>query len=162
MRCSLRAFTAACLFAACQCAFAGEFTGIVTHVTDGDTVWVRAAGAADALPVRLQGIDAPEICQTHGQEARAALEALLLHRQVQVESLQRDDYDRVLGRVNVAGQDAGLWLVSHGHAWSDGFRHRAGPYAEPQASARQARLGLWRDDAAMRPREFRKRHGSCR
>ena len=37
--------------------------GVVTHVSDGDTVWVQPLQGGEAYKVRLLGIDAPEICQ---------------------------------------------------------------------------------------------------
>ena len=48
---------------------AAQLHGVVTHVSDGDTLWVRPAGAGAALQVRLQGLDAPEICQEFGSQA---------------------------------------------------------------------------------------------
>jgi micrococcal nuclease len=137
------------------------FQGTVTHVTDGDSIWVRGARGAP-VEVRLQGIDAPEICQAFGKEARDALAGRLLHRQVAVNSRSRDKYQRVLGGVSTGGQDVGLWMVSRGYAWSYRYRRDSGPYAAAEAQARQARLGLWSLAAQpVEPRVFRKRHGSC-
>jgi micrococcal nuclease len=138
------------------------FQGHVTHVTDGDSIWVRATSGGAPVEVRLQGIDAPEICQSFGKEARDALAGRVLHRQVAVNSRAHDTYHRVLGQVSAGGQDLGLWMVSRGYAWSYRYRRDSGPYAAAEAQARQARLGLWSLAAQpMEPRVFRKRHGSC-
>lgn len=136
--------------------------GTVSHVTDGDTLWVRAPGAADATQIRIQGIDAPEICQAFGLEARAALAAHILHRPVQVSVKAHDMYKRAVGRVSAQGQDVGAWLVAGGYAWSSRYRGRAGPYAAQELQARAARRGLWAEHEPLEPRAFRKRHGSCR
>lgn len=136
--------------------------GVVTHVTDGDTIWVRPAGAGSAVQVRLQGIDAPEICQAFGAQARDALAARVLHRPVQVAVVTKDIYQRSVGRVSLQGQDIGAWMVAGGHAWSAHYQRRAGPYAQEEAAARNARRGLWLAAAPLEPRLFRKRHGSCR
>jgi len=144
------------------CAHARGFEGVVTHVTDGDSLWVRPISGGAPLEIRLLGIDAPEICQAFGVASRSALAAHVLHRHVAVNSRARDTYRRVLGRVTVNGEDLGAWLVSHGLAWSDRFRHHPGPYGPQEARARAARLGLWADGTAMQPREFRKRHGRCK
>ena len=138
---------------------ARELRGVVTHVTDGDTIWVRPAGGA-ALPVRLQGIDAPEICQPFGRQSRDALAARLLRRPVQVTIHARDIHHRNVGRVELQGQDIGAWLVAGGYAWATRRRQRADSYAEEQAQARQAQRGLWAA-AALEPRLFRRRNGSC-
>lgn len=141
---------------------AGNFDGMVTHVSDGDTLWVRPASGGAPRAVRLEGIDAPEICQAHGARSRDALAARVLHQRVKVSSRRRDDYERELAHVSKDGEDLGRWLVSHGHAWSYRFRKDPGPYAMQEAQARSARLGLWGTDAPMPPREFRKANGSCR
>jgi endonuclease YncB( thermonuclease family) len=134
--------------------------GTVSHVTDGDTLWVRSAGAGEAEQIRLQGIDAPEICQTFGSQARDALAARVLHRQVQVAVRARDVYQRNIGRVTVQGDDVAAWLVESGYAWAARFHGRAGPYAKLEARARAERRGLWASKA-RNPRDFRKTHGSC-
>jgi endonuclease YncB( thermonuclease family) len=110
----------------------------------------------------VQGIDAPEICQAWGRESRDALAAQVLHRQVRVTTRGRDTYQRTLAQVSFAGQDVGARMVSRGHAWSYHFRRDSGPYAQQESRARSARLGLWSTGTAVAPRDFRKRHGSCK
>lgn len=139
---------------------ARALSGIVNHVTDGDTLWVRPAGAAP-VQVRIQGLDAPEICQPFGPQARDALAARVLHRTVRVAIKARDIYRRSVGSVSLEGQDVGAWLVAGGFAWSARYHGRSGPYAQEEAQARQARRGLWAT-SALEPRSFRRRHGSCR
>jgi micrococcal nuclease len=141
---------------------ARNLAGVVTHVTDGDTIWVRSPGAADGVQVRLQGIDAPEICQAFGAQSRTALVEHVLHRPVRVTVRATDVYGRTVGRVDLQGEDLGAWLVGHGHAWSARYQRRAGPYAQEESAARDARRGLWAAGEPLEPRVFRKRHGSCR
>jgi micrococcal nuclease len=141
---------------------AGTFEGTVTHVTDGDSLWVRPAGGGEARAIRLQGIDAPEICQPFGAQARQALVARALHRQVTVTTRARDRYERLVARVSLGPQDLGGWMVAQGYAWSNGYHGSGGPYARQQAHAMRAQLGLWSGGRAMPPRQFRQRHGSCR
>ena len=104
----------------------------VTHVSDGDTLWVQPSRGGKPRKIRLDGVDAPEICQAYG----------------------------VVARVSVQGQDMGRWMVRHGHAWSHRYRGQPGPYASLEARARVQHLGLWRSSAEM-PRQFRQRHGRC-
>jgi micrococcal nuclease len=158
----MRGVTAILLLGVCLCARATDFAGFVTHVTDGDTLWVRPVAGGTARQVRLEGIDAPEICQDYGNRSRAALADRTLHQRVQVTSHTSDSYQRTLGRVSLRGEDLGLWLVSRGHAWSYRFGGGRGPYSRQEARARSARLGLWHGPAPVPPREFRKRHGSCK
>lgn len=154
------------LLLALTCALAGPVQsavvrGTVTHVTDGDSLWLRPPGGAHPIEVRLLNLDAPEGCQPHGPQARSALSARVLRETVVLHTRGHDGYHRTLARVYHRGEDVGAWLVQHGHAWSTGSRRQPGPYARLEAEARRARLGLWSHVGAEEPRLFRKRHGRC-
>lgn len=140
---------------------AGQFRGVVSHVTDGDTVWVRPDDGAPPEQVRIEGIDAPEICQAFGPESRDALAQRLLHRHVTVVARAEDDYRRTIARLRLGRADVGKWMVANGYAWSYQFRGDAGPYRREEMRARSRRLGLWQQGETERPRDFRVRHGSC-
>jgi micrococcal nuclease len=140
---------------------AKTFQGIVTYVSDGDTLWIEVDPQSKPIKVRLQGIDAPEICQAWGRESRDALKAHLLKQSVSLNTRAKDDYDRALGRVAFRGEDVGAWLVKNGHAWSYHYRRDPGPYVSEEAYAKKARLGLWAQAGAQEPREFRKKNGAC-
>jgi micrococcal nuclease len=153
----------------------GELKGVVTHVSDGDTLWVRLAAGERSVKVRFQGIDAPEICQTGGPQSLAALKAKVLNQTVTLQTNRYDDYGRMLARVsltagagagtskgsNPARQDLGAWMVERGQAWSYRYRNNPVPYAPQEQAARTAKLGLWSTPGALEPRIFRKQHGSC-
>lgn len=140
---------------------ARSFQGVVTHISDGDTFWVRPASGGEPRKVRFQGIDAPEICQPFGLQSRDALAARLLHQSVWIGTRARDSYGRVLGRVTLGGEDVGAWMVLKGYAWSYHYRRSAGPYAAEESIARQSRRGLFASRQAELPRNFRQRHGTC-
>lgn len=137
-----------------------ELQGRVSHVSDGDTLWVKSADGV-RHKVRFEGIDAPEVCQPHGKESQLALRAKLYGRTVQVNGNRRDDYGRLLGRVQLDGADMGAWMVGNGHAWSYRYRWSDGPYAAQERQAQDARLGLFALPSPERPGAFRKRHGPC-
>lgn len=134
----------------------------VTYVVDGDSVWVKPDRGGAPRPVRLRGIDAPEICQPYGRAARDALASRVLDRPVTLRLHGRDAYQRLLGELATpSGDDVGAWMVSQGHAWSPRYRGRDGAYARQQDRARDQRRGLWAEGRAIEPRTFRRRHGSC-
>jgi endonuclease YncB( thermonuclease family) len=142
------------------------FEAIVTHVSDGDTVWVRTDSTPEApkgrrIKLRLLGLDAPERCQPRGPEAAAALMAKVQDRRVTVQRTATDDHGRGLATLWIDGVDVGAWLVADGHAWSARYRGNPGPYANEEAEARRARRGLFADPAPELPRNFRRRHGPC-
>jgi endonuclease YncB( thermonuclease family) len=96
-----------------------------------------------------------------GEAAQDALSALILNTRVTFRVNYQDDHCRGLARLSVNGNDVGAKLVAAGHAWSS-RRHRSlGPYAQQEAQARAARLGLFAHSQPEMPRDFRKRFGSC-
>jgi endonuclease YncB( thermonuclease family) len=149
---------ACCGAAAAQ---AAVFRGTVTHVTDGDTLWVRPAAGGAPVEIRLLDVDAPEGCQRFGAEAKQALARRVLNETVRVRTRGVDDYDRVLARIELRQQDVGGWMVRQGYAWSMRFRDKPGPYARLEQQARAQRAGLWATPGALEPRSFRKRFGRC-
>lgn len=150
------------------------FDAQVVRVVDGDTVWVlpvdpRVSVPASGTPprpgwvkLRIEGIDAPEICQAHGEASSRYLERWLLRQRVRVELIARDDYGRWLAWLDTPqGEDVGRTMVQLGHAWSYHHRWSRGVYATEEAAASDAGLGLFADPQAQYPRDFRDRNGSC-
>jgi micrococcal nuclease len=136
--------------------------GIVTRVSDGDTLWIAMQPKGKPIKMRMQGIDAPEICQAWGAQARDALKKRLLQQSVSVEIRAKDDFGRSLILLTHGGEDVGAWLVKSGHAWSYPYRRKPGAYAMEQEQARAKRIGLWAQrETAMEPRQFRRSHGAC-
>jgi micrococcal nuclease len=130
-------------------------------ISDGDTLWVEPEGGGELRKLRLQGIDAPEICQSGGVAARDALHALVMQRRLAVQVKYWDNYGRGLAYIEADGQDVAEAMVRQGQAWSYRWRRSLGPYAQQETQARQAALGLFSQLAPELPRDFRLRHGSC-
>ncbi|MDB5858513.1 MAG: nuclease-like protein [Ramlibacter sp.] len=161
MRRWLLRFSLLALLAAAFPLQAATFRGVVSRVTDGDTLWVRPGGHGEAVEIRLVDVDAPETCQAFGPQATRALTARVLHQTVVVRTRGVDEYQRTLAQVRHRGYDLNAWLVREGHAWSSTFHGRRGPYAKLEDEARQAHLGLWASSSAVEPRQFRRSHGRC-
>ena len=163
----LLAFVAllACCVPTCSMARSrAAWWGEVTYVVDGDTVQIQPVRSGKPLSIRIDGIDAPEICQAGGKEARDALKRRTLNQRVSVHGTRRDIYGRLLARIVINGEDQGEWMVAEGLAWSYRYRGHPGRYALQQRSAEVAGIGLFtRSSAAppVNPRIFRKQHGSC-
>lgn len=120
-------------------AAAAETLATVADVHDGDTLTL-----ASGERVRLAEIDAPELGQPYGAEARAALSARVLGRTVAVEPEKRRSFGRRVAVLRVDGASVNLALVAEGVAWCD-TRHLL-PQSEcpaAEADARAARRGLW-------------------
>jgi len=120
----------------------------VTHVHDGDSLWVQPLQGGRRQRVRLEGIDAPEICQGSGRAARDRLAALVLERRVLVEVTGQDRYRRTLARVWLDSADVQAVLVTEGWAWSYRVRGQAGHYDREEALARRQGRALFADPHA--------------
>ncbi len=140
---------------------AGAYRALVLRVVDGDTVWLQPEGGGEVRKTRIEGIDAPEICQTDGRAARDTLRSLLLRQWVDVRSMQRDVYGRDLARVHWQGQDVGEWMVREGWAWSYRWQGEPGPYADVERQAATTQRGVHRRAQAVYPGTFRRLHGPC-
>jgi|SRR5450830_70835 len=154
-------FLIALIFIACHAHAARVYTGLVSYVTDGDTLWVLPDAGGPARKLRIDGMDAPEICQTGGEASREVLMQRALNQRVTVLVKRKDVYGRGLARLQLRGQDVGAMMVRSGQAWSYRWHRSLGPYAAEEAEARQARRGLFAAPQSEEPRAFRKRHGSC-
>jgi len=133
----------------------------VSRVFDGDTVWVKPLAGGPYRKLRLEGIDAPEICQSGGEASRDVLARRVLNQVVEVRVRAQDDYGRGVARLHHQGDDMAGWMVSAGQAWSSRWRRSLGPFADEEAVARMGKRGVFKDPAAELPRDFRKRHGPC-
>lgn len=141
-------------------AFAAPIEGTVARVIDGDTLVLQSVSGAP-LTVRVRGIDAPEICQAHGPQAKQALEEMVLNQAVRLLASGRDEHGRTVAKLMKDSLDVGDRMVRDGHAWSHRYRNDRGPYVAGERMALALRRGLHVDPAALQPREFRKRHGAC-
>lgn len=112
----------------------------VLSVHDGDTVQANCGGTRKT--VRLAGIDAPELKEQYGKEARDALAAMVLHQQVQIRRIKRDRYRRDVSLIVVNGRDVSAAMVEGGNA--RGYDKYSIKSLYPlQADAKSARRGLW-------------------
>jgi endonuclease YncB( thermonuclease family) len=139
-----------------------HLSGVVSHVADGDTLDVSAAGRA--VTVRLDGIDAPEGGQPFSVEARRHLRVVAFGQRVTVVVSDTDRYGRLVGRVLIGadergrgGKDASEEMVRAGLAWHF-TRYSSDPrLAQLEAAARARRAGLWSDPSAIPPWTWRSR-----
>jgi endonuclease YncB( thermonuclease family) len=120
-------------------------------VIDGDTIEITGQR------IRFNGIDAPESAQrcqnasgksyACGPDAANALdEFLAASRPATCRFVDWDQYGRFVGNCARAdGQSVQEWLVANGHAL-DWPRYSNGAFAALEASARQARRGIWQGE----------------
>ena len=85
---------------------AGDFSGRVVRVHDGDTLTVLVDRTQ--YRVRLTEMDAPELGQAFGKRAG---------KEARVDDRGKDRYGRTLGRFTCGGVDANSEQVRRGMAW---------------------------------------------
>lgn len=152
---------------------AGDIEGTVVEVGDGDTLTI-VDDQKTRHTIRLVGIDAPEIKQVFGPESKQHLSKLVLNRAVKLVDKTRDRNGHEIAKLMVAdpncnhpactkAHDVGMLQLMAGMAWwyrgypreqSDSDR---GYYEYAEFEARAKLKGLWQDDHAVPPWEWRKR-----
>jgi micrococcal nuclease len=101
--------------------------GEVMHVYDGDTITIVSKLPYDASPlyrfsVRLAGIDCAEIKgktereRELAQEAKVALQKLILNKVVVLKNLKTEKYGRVLADVYLGDIHVNQWLLDNKYA----------------------------------------------
>jgi endonuclease YncB( thermonuclease family) len=119
------------------------FKATVTSVEDGDSLVVKAA--AEQTSIHIVGVDAPEMSQPGGPEAKAFLSALVLGKPVIVRLKSTTER---LATVEVDGTDVSAALIRRGMAWHCPRYTDDRELVSAEAEARAAKRGLW---AAPRP-----------
>lgn len=130
--------------------------GKVTRIVDGDTVRFSIEGARQRRIVRLSQIDAPELDQPWGREAKRALDDLVHRQDIVLRYEGVDRYGRMLGRIQLDGQDVGERMVAEGHAWA--YRRYMTNYSLllDELQARWNDRGLWASEGEIAPWEWRR------
>ncbi|MHC1698809.1 MAG: thermonuclease family protein [Geobacteraceae bacterium] len=144
--------------------------GIVTKVSDGDTIQVHSGGTK--LKIRLYGIDSPETekinrrtgrvskpGQPYGGEAEDALNGKIGGKSVRIDVVDIDKYKRLVSIVWLGSRNINKEMVAQGYAWAY-KKYLSTPYAsefiKTEEHARSKRIGLWEHYNPTAPWQFRK------
>lgn len=131
----------------------------VVQVDDGDTLHAVVEGRV--VRVELARIDAPELRQDFGEEARSYLAERALSQQVELRVLDKDEGTWSAEVVLADGQDLNRELVQEGYAWWCCYQIRSPDDRELIALEEEARRnhrGLWGSTSEPEPPEnWRKR-----
>jgi micrococcal nuclease len=127
------------------------FTATCIGVIDGDTILVEHEGTE--ITLNLVGVDAPELDQEWGHKAQRFLRSVARKQTVEV-TIVCTDGDTPLARVESRGQDLSTVLARSGMAWACDKTADAA-LQDLCDRAREARAGLWSQDAPIKPADFR-------
>ncbi|MDH5602918.1 MAG: thermonuclease family protein [Cyclobacteriaceae bacterium] len=112
----------------------------VVDVIDGNTVEVKDAGG-EQYTVMLNGVDAPEIGQDFGEEARKYLEKKVKGKKVRMEQRGKDRKGRWMVDIYMANdRSLNTMMVEEGMAW---VGKGVDEGMELMEKAREERKGLW-------------------
>lgn len=123
------------------------FELVSPYIIDGDTI------AKDKLRIRLWGIDAPEMDQTGGPEARAHLIRLIGRGGVFVSPVDTDKYGRMVAKLYVESGNVSELMVENGYALPY-FTHELDGALK---RAKRKKRGLWAKGGIRPPSRHRRR-----
>lgn len=118
----------------------------------------------NGVPLRLWGVDAPELLQrcsvpgqamTCGEAAKQALAKFVAGHRIACYDKGRDGNGQVLAQCFLGNIDINGWLVRSG--WAFAVRDRTLEYVSRESYAKMKQLGIWRDSSVEAPWEWRRR-----
>lgn len=126
--------------------------GVVTAVHDGDSI--KVVFPDETVWVRLYGCDAPEVVSNHvtaaqpgGKLAGDFLRNTVKGKKVVVETLFKDQYQRMICKVKLNGVDLTENLIEQGWAWwlkePSMDAKLSNRLKELHNKAKSSRIGLW-------------------
>lgn len=131
--------------------------GNVSAVSDGDTLTVMLSEQGD-IKVRLYGVDAPELSQNYGPQARDTLTKLVYGKIVEVKVINTDRYGRSVAVVMADGVNINEQMLSKGMAWyypQYCKKSFCKSWQELETTAKTQKIGLWKQKKPMAPWLYR-------
>ena len=120
----------------------GVFYGPLLRVKDGDSLIAKVQGVA--MDFRLADVDAPELDQPYGRQAKQELAAIANGRQLVMVPIDTDRYGRTVVHVWNGNTYLNAEMVRRGAAWFNVDFARGSALYDVEQEARKAQRGLWK------------------
>jgi endonuclease YncB( thermonuclease family) len=131
-------------------------SGKVVKIIDGDTFLLKSNDGI--FKIRLYGVDAPELDQYYGKEAKRLIENLSYEKQVTAYVRYNDPYGRLVGKVILDdGSVLNEILIVNGAVWW--YRHYSKNekvFQVLEEYAQKNKIGLWEQENPVAPWVYRK------
>jgi len=128
-----------------------EFKGKVKRCIDGDTIVME-----DNTRIRLNNLDAPEISQTYGIQAKQFISSLVLNKEITGIKKGKDKYGRTIADLYVKDLWINKLIVDSGYAYVY-LRYDNENLYPDELQATNEKRGLWAFPS-ISPYEFRHNH----
>lgn len=130
--------------------------GKVVGISDGDTIELLISGGT--VRIRLHGVDCPESGQAFGKQAKQVTSDLVFGKNVKVEIVTREKYNRLVGVVLFDNErNLSRELIQNGMAW---WYQKYSPgeveFGKLQELAKEGKVGLWSDPNPIPPWQYRR------
>ncbi|MFZ7793210.1 thermonuclease family protein [Acinetobacter lwoffii] len=132
-----------------------DFVGRVVGVSDGDTITVLTQNN-QSYKVRLANIDAPEMGQPFGKEAKMVLSDFIYNKPVYVKEHGKDRYDRIIGTVLKGNDNVNRLMVRYGYAWAYRQYLTDNTMISLESYAQQQKIGIWKNAENISPEQWRR------
>jgi endonuclease YncB( thermonuclease family) len=117
---------------------------IVTEVIDGDTFRI-----SNRQTIRFYAVDAPELGNCYGEDARVALTKKILGKKVTIKSPRTDYYRRVQAFVYLDGEFINEYMVKNGFASEHGDgTPETDIVKEANTYAKENKLGIYSENCS--------------
>lgn len=132
------------------------FKGTIVDVYSGDEMFLRES-KSHFRQFLLEGLDAPELAQPGGSQAKRFLQRLVTGKNVTAFVTRVDQHKVPRVRLYVDDTDVNFELLANGYAWLKANGATPSEYVEAERYARDRRAGVWATPGAEAPWDYRKR-----
>ncbi|MGD9947632.1 MAG: thermonuclease family protein [Desulfobulbus sp.] len=133
------------------------YSGTVVSVYDGDSITMLYKGKK--IRVSLYGIDAPELKQEHGNEARDFLDSFIKNETVEAQPIGKLRKGRMNGIILLGEDNINELMILNGQAWVDRkacTEKYCVTWIKMEEAAKATKKGLWKSPEPIPPWDFRK------
>ncbi len=133
-------------------AYPVDFEGKIIEVVDGNTVVIETE-EKEVVKLWLDEVDAPELVQNYGTEAKAYLVKVALNRKVKVQLKGKDRWGNQFAVITLRGEKClSTEMLKAGMVWNNGSEEKK----QLQEQAMKEGKGLWKESEPTPPWIFRR------